>query len=336
MPRLSKVDRERAIGMLQVGIPKEEIADRFGCTRRTINRLWSRFNETGTTSDRPRPGRPLAITPREDRLIRLRHLRDRFLSATTTARAIFGRRVCSQTVRNRLRASRLRARRPYTGPVLTQRHRANRLTWSQAHRRWLIRQWNNVTFSDESRFCLTHCDDRVGVWRRRGERFADCCVRQRDRFGGGSVMVWGGICGRNRTRLIVVDGNLNGVRYQDEILRPVVVPFLQRQGVGAIFQQDNAPAHTSRVSRTFLQDSNVEVLDWPSKSPDLSPIEHIWDVLGRRLRGRQNQPANLQELAQALIQEWDNIPANVIRRHTSSMRRRVNAVINANGGHTRY
>ena len=112
MPRLSKVDRERAIGMLQVGIPKEEIAERIGCTRRTINRLWSRFNETGTTSDRPRPGRPRATTPREDRLIRLRHLRDRFLSATTTARAIFGRRVCSQTVRNRLRAS-----RPYTGPV---------------------------------------------------------------------------------------------------------------------------------------------------------------------------------------------------------------------------
>jgi len=153
-------------------------------------------------------------------------------------------------------------------------------------------------------------------------------------FGGGSVMVWGGICGVNRTKLVVLNGNLNGARYRDEILRPVVVPFLQPRGPDAIFQHDNATSHTCHVSRTFLQQQNVHVLDWPVKSPDLSHIEHVWDVLGRRVRRRRNQPTNLQELAQALTEEWDSIPANVIQRYNGSMRRRCNAVIQAIGGHT--
>jgi len=126
-----------------------------------------------------------------------------------------------------------------------------------------------VLFSNESRFCFTHGDGMQRLWRRRGERFADCCIAQRHHFG---------INGGNLTRLELVNGNLNGARYGDAILRPVVVPFLQRRGPGAIFQHDNATTHTCHVSRTFLQQQNVNVLDWPANSPDLSPIEHVWDV----------------------------------------------------------
>lgn len=62
------------------------------------------------------------------------------------------------------------------------------------------------------------------------------------------LVVWGGICGGNCTGHVVVYGNLHGVRYQDEILRPVVLPFLQCHGAGTIFQQDNMPAHTCLFS----------------------------------------------------------------------------------------
>jgi len=172
MTRLSKEDRERAISMLQVGKPKLQVAQRFGCTVRTIHRLWHRFNQTGSTSDSPRSGRPRVTIPLEDRHIRLRHLRDRFLCATVTARTFPGSSKSAQTVGNQLKSGRLRARRPYAGPVLTRRHRANRLNWDRSHRRWLLRQWNNVMFSDEYRFCLTHGDWRQRLWRRRGERFA--------------------------------------------------------------------------------------------------------------------------------------------------------------------
>jgi hypothetical protein len=73
-------------------------------------------------------------------------------------------------------------------------------------------------FSDESKFNLKFSDGRVRIYRRRRERFADRCVKQTDRFGGGDVMVWGGISDVGKTNLKIVVGNLNGIRYRDEIL----------------------------------------------------------------------------------------------------------------------
>ena len=95
-------------------------------------------------------------------------------------------------------------------------------------------------FTDESRFSIQFIDGRVRVYRRPRERFADVNVRQCHRFGGGSVMVWGGISIHHRTPLYVVDGNLKGIRYLTEIIRPLVLPGLQQIGGRAVLQDDNA------------------------------------------------------------------------------------------------
>ena len=80
----------------------------------------------------------------------------------------------------------------------------------------------------------------------------------------------------------------------------------------------------------------MNILDWPALSPDMSPIEHLWDALDKAIRQRPRQPGNLQELTNAIIQEWRNIPINCVRRLIGSMRRRCLAMVNAAGGHTRY
>ena len=110
----------------------------------------------------------------DDRAIRLRHLRDRFLPATSSTNLPQGRRVSDRTIRRRLRAANLRPRRPYRGPFLTQRHRQERLRWCNARLRWRLNvEWSNVLFSDESRFSLYHSDGRARVYRRTGERGSD-------------------------------------------------------------------------------------------------------------------------------------------------------------------
>ena len=76
------------------------------------------------------------------------------------------------------------------------------------------------------------------------------------------------------------------------------------------------------------------MLDWPAKSPDMSPIEHLWDDLGRRVRKRNL--ANVRELTEALIEDYNNIDQQVIAELISSMRRRVSSLIDARDGHTRY
>ena len=102
-----------------------------------------------------------------------------------------------------------------------------------------------------------------------------------DRFGGRSVMVWDGIMGRRKTSLLVVQGNLNAQGYINQILQPKAVPFLQRHGP-ATLMHDNARPHVARVCRQFLNRNNVNVLPRPTVSPDMNPIEHIWDYLGRK------------------------------------------------------
>ena len=147
-------------------------------------------------------------------------------------------------------------------------------------------------------------------------------------------MVWGGIMGRRKTNLNVVQGNLNAQAYINQILQPEIVLFLQRHGP-AILMHDNARPHVARICRQFLNRNNIKVLPWPAVIPDMNPFEHIWDYLDRKDRARGNVH-NLRNLENALIQEWNYIPNVVIRRYVRSMRSRLTASINSRGGHTRY
>ncbi|GFR58599.1 transposable element Tc1 transposase [Elysia marginata] len=100
-------------------------------------------------------------------------MNNRFLSASASWRQTRGRnnqRISANIVRRRLSISCLRARRPYTCPILAQRHRHQRTLWAQEHAAWDGIQWRSVVFSDESRFYIDHADGRVRVWRRSGKR----------------------------------------------------------------------------------------------------------------------------------------------------------------------
>ncbi len=137
----------------------------------TIECLVRRLRDTGRIADRPR-----VTTPRQDRAIRLAHLRNRHVTATETALTTVGnhnRHIHPKTVRNRLHEFGLRARRHYIGFPLTRARRTRRMAWLAAHgpRQFPMRQWRRVFFTDESQFTLFHPDGR-----RRGECFADACV----------------------------------------------------------------------------------------------------------------------------------------------------------------
>ena len=152
------------------------------------------------------------------------------------------------------------------------------------------------------------------------KRFAPVCVAEHDRFGVGSVMVWAGISAQGKTDLHVIDnGTLTALRYVNEMLDVYVRPNVGAVGENFILMDDNARAHRARI-----------------RSPDLNPIEHAWDMLQTAVSSRPVQPASVQVLRQALLEEWDQIPQYKIRRLISSMRRRCQAVIEARGHHTRY
>jgi hypothetical protein len=149
-------------------------------------------------------------------------------------------------------------------------------------------------------------------------------------------MVWAGICHHGCTQLTIVQGTLNVVKYRGDILDPIVLPFLQQRNFDHVFQHDHATCHVSRVCQDFLNQNRIRVLPWPALSPDLSPIENLGDDLGRCVRHRQNPPETLQELRDALVHEWNNIPQACIQRLIGYMHHICEAVVVARGGHTRY
>ena len=180
-----------------------------------------------------------------------------------------------QTIRNRLRADNLRSRRPAVHTPLSQRHRRACRDWYHQPVQWARQQWSRVVFSDKSRFNLRFHDGRIRVFRRQGESFSDATVSEHDRYGDGSVMVCAGMTVILKTQFCIIDGNLSAQRYVNEILQPVVVPFLGKMHQGAIFQDDNARPHRNRVVNDFIRLKNIQGLEWPANSPDLNPIEHI-------------------------------------------------------------
>lgn len=311
----------------------------MGVHRNTICRLMAKWRQTGSVADRQKHPRGKVTTPRQDRYMVLAHLRTRTRTAVETARATIGshgRPISPNTVRRRLRRAAgggLRARRPFRGLILTGGHRRQRLRWARRHLRFTRAQWAGVLFSDEKRFKLYHNDGRKRIYRRRGERFSDACVLRTDHFGGGSVMVWAGMSIHTKTPMVLVNGNLTAQVYQNAILNPVVVPLFQ-QHRNMILMQDGAPAHTARNTTAFLRRNRVNVLPWPAKSPDLNPIENVWAEMTRRVYGQQ--PQNLQQLRQRIVQVWNGLPQGFFRNFILSMRARCQAVVRANGGYTRY
>ncbi|UYV60213.1 Transposase [Cordylochernes scorpioides] len=235
------------------------------------------------------------------------------------------------TISRRLVANGLHSCRPLRRLPLTPPNRRLRLEWCRARSTWMT-EWHRVVFSDESRFCLSGDSRRVRVWRRRGERSNPAAIVERPTVRQRGIMVWGAIAYDSRSPLLRIQGTMTAQRYVDDMLRPVTLPYLQ--GVpNALYQQDNARPHTARISQQALQD--VQMLPWPPYSPDLSPIEHVWDIIERRLHALP-QPRSEDELWQMVEREWRAIPQDAIRTLIDSLPRRVAACIAVRGGPTCY
>ena len=246
-------------------------------------------------------------------------------------------RISTQTIRNRLHDAGLRSRRPAIWVLLTRYHVQMRLAWAWDHVTWTQNDWAPVLFTDESRFCVDFTYRRARVWRMPNERFAPVCLAEHDQFGGSSVMLWAGISAQGKTDLHVIDnGTLTALSYVNKILDVYVRPYAGAVGENFILMDDNARAHRARITDQYLEQATIVRMEWPARSLDLNPIEHAWDMLQTAVSSCPVQPASVQELIQALLVEWDQIPQYKIRRLISSMRRHCQAVIEARGHHTHY
>lgn len=184
------------MGCCWAGQSQRNVGRQFNASHTVVGRIWQRYMDTGSVVERPRIGRPRKTTGRDDSYIVNLAKRRRFESANTLNGQFLeasGVRVCEQTLRNRLYVANIHAWRPAIRPPLTPQHRGHRLTFAQNHQNIPLPRLRSILFTDESKFCVDFNDGRRRVWRQKNERFRDCCIAEHDRFGGPSVLVWGGV-----------------------------------------------------------------------------------------------------------------------------------------------
>ncbi|GFU83949.1 transposable element Tcb1 transposase [Trichonephila clavipes] len=322
----------RIIDLREAGWSNRRIGRHLGRSDMVVARCWQQWITEGKVYRRGGSGRPRNTNDREDRAIRRVAT-----SAPTTSLASIQRHLppsrhpvpSRETIRRRLTEVGLRSRRPLRRLPLTPHHRQCRQDFCRPRATWSVTDWRRVIFSDESRFSLSADDHRTRVWRRTGQRSEPAFIVERHTAISQGVTVWGAISWDTRSSLVVLQGTLTARRYVDDILTPIVLPMLSSRP-GAIYQQDNARPHTARLSQQCLQ--GYDVLPWPARSPDLSPIEHVCDALGRQL-----QPSrDTGELTAQMQRLWQDLPQGVISDLIESMPRRISACIAARGGFTTY
>ncbi|GFX85736.1 transposable element Tcb2 transposase [Trichonephila clavipes] len=164
-----------------------------------------------------------------------------------------------------------------------------------------------------SRFSLSSDCRRQLIWRESGTAYRPENIQEKERYPTCSIMVWADIMINGRMRLrVVANGTMTGQRYIDEVLLPHVRLFRGAFGDKFVFMDDNATCHRIFAVQDCLDSEGIQRLVWPARSPDLNPIENVWDALERQVAGRNYPPTNKNTLIHALTEKWDKLPQQLL------------------------
>jgi len=334
------LQRQRVLDLKNQGLSVRQIADELRpMSRNAVQNVLNYFRKNSTVENISRLPRKRRTTAREDRVIHRLSEADRRKTATdihkemTVASPHF--RLSVRSIRRRLAEFELNGRVARRKPFVSLKNRRARLAFAKKHVSWTPQQWSKVLFTDETKINRFGSDGRQYVRRRSGEEFAPKCTTSTVKGFGGSIMVWGCFRSSGTGPTHRISGVMDQHVFVDEVCERVLLPFA-RQNLPRNFtlQQDNDPKHTSRKAKRWFRKNRIKVMTWPSQSPDLNPIENLWNDVKKAVKN--TKPSNLNELEQVVKDCWANIPEARCRSLVDSMPRRCAAVIKSKGFPTKY
>lgn len=327
---ISNEQRSSVILLYEEGYCQNIIAGRLSLSCATVNRI------VNGSQPNERRGRLRKTTRRDDSLLKRLVNTDPFItSSKIKAQLPSFSDISTRTIRRRLQEdlqlpARITSKKPFIPKTAIQR----RLAFCRKYQDWTIDNWKSVLFSDESTFRQFN---NIGRFVRRppgsnpnNPRFVSSTVKYSPQ-----IMVWGcfALSGHGGLHFLSKDQTMTAITYQTVLEENLSICMSNL--ACDVFQHDSAPCHKAKVVTQWFQENSISVLDWPSYSPDLNPIENLWGIVKKKLSALII--TSLPHLQQEITRIWClEVTPELCQRLISSMPQRIKEVIKNKGNATRY
>ena len=324
--------------LLQQGYYCRHIQSITGISKTTISMVNKSYEGD---KENNKGGRPSKLSPADERRIINKITTgqlDNAVQATHFINNIIQDPVNPQTVRNSQKKSDFKAVIKARKPLLTAAHRKHRLYIAEKYRNYTVEGQKKVIRSHETNINGFGSDGHQYVWKKKGEPLSERTTTPTVKFGGGNLMVWECMGWNGVEVLAEVEGRMDASQYvnilEENLAKSIRILKLQKRNT--LFQQDNDPKHTSNIAQKWFKDNKIDLMEWPAQSPDINPIEHLWELLKRRLNKYKEPLKGVYELWDRVAEEWNKITPEDGQNLIESLPRRIKAVYKTKGGHTKY
>ena len=311
-----------------------QISKDLSISKSTISKFWRYFLSNNTIHYKKRAGRPKVLDDKIMKKVIKNVELNREKSSNEIAKDLkddYGISISSSTIRRRLLKEGLNSRKIINKPKLTKKQKDKRLEWAKKYKDFNFDDWSRVLFSDETKLEL-YGGNKQGRIRRRSFENPLIVTSEKVKFPT-TILVWGCISSKGTGMFEFIEKTLNSDGYI-KILDGKLLNSCEKLEINAedlIFQQDNAPRHTSKVLKKYFADKKIEVMDWPANSADLNPIENLWSLIKYKII--KSKPQIKRELIENFIKLWNEhfSDPTTIQNLIQSMPKRCKEVIKNKG-----
>lgn len=327
------------VNMWNDGKKVAEIAEILHRSRKMVYNVTNslKTNKNIAKENKKRNPRVKKTTEVVDRAIVRISKKDPFMSSRDIANEInvqFGLNLSDRLIRRRLNDAKLFGRSSRKKPFLSKKNIAKRLVFARTHKNKDLSFWKKILWSDETKVNRMGPDGRVFVHRPKNQALNPRYTQKTIKHGGGSIMVWGSFSWHGVGPIVKINAKMDRYQYLD-ILKNKMEPYaFEHMPVSFIFMHDNDPKHTSKVVKDWFLEERIPVLDWPAQSPDLNPIENLWNDVKCAIA--QEKYKNLDDLWTGIRNAWYSISRERCQNLIKSMSRRCHAVLENKGYSTKY